>query len=250
VHCSSSAKFVLLNSNYTYQSAVSIFTNSAIDAAAFLEVADEPGGDFYDFVESPEGNTSFIIGDVSGKGQAAADYMRQTKKAFHALVKENAAPVNLIKNLNDAVSDCYDKLHFVTLTYLQVAADKKQFSYIRAGHCPLLYYSAAENECSYFDDKGIGLGIIRNGVFSAMMHKYTVSFGSNDVMVLFTDGLTEATDELTGKTYSMDTLRQTLMNNKEQPAQAICDGILHDFRTAIQQQKNADDLALIVIKFI
>jgi sigma-B regulation protein RsbU (phosphoserine phosphatase) len=240
----------LLNSQFTYQSAVSIFSNSLFNAAAFIEVVDEPGGDFYDFYETPDGNTSFIIGDVSGKGQVAADYMRETKKVFHSIVKENLLPADLINKLNDSVAATYDKLHFVTLTYLQIDIIQKQFSYIRAGHCPLLYYSAAKNTCEYFEDKGIGLGIIRDNVFSAMMHEYKMNFGSNDVLVLFTDGLIEAVDELSKNSFTMDALSRTLLNHKEHNAQDICDGILNSFRSVIHSQKSPDDLALIVIKFV
>ena len=240
----------MLNSGFTYQSAISIFSNAWINAAGFIDVADEPGGDFYDFYETPDGNTSFIIGDVSGKGQAAADYMRETKKAFHAIVKENPSPVSLITKLNDSVSVSYDKLHFVTLTYLQADADKKQFSYIRAGHCPLLYYSAAKNECSYFDDKGIGLGILRNGIFSAMMHEYKVNYGSNDIVVLFTDGLIEAIDELSGNVFEMNDVKKAFQKRIHLPAEEICNGILADFRVVIKSRKNPDDLAMIVIKFV
>jgi serine phosphatase RsbU (regulator of sigma subunit) len=133
---------------------------------------------------------------------------------------------------------------------LQIDNLQKQFSYIRAGHCPLLYYSAAKNSCEYFEDKGIGLGIIRDNVFSAMMHEYKMDFGSNDVLVLFTDGLIEAVDESSQNSFTMDALCNTLRNYKECTAQDICNGILNDFRSVIHSQKSPDDLALIVIKFV
>jgi len=238
-----------LNKVITYQQAVSIFENEFLNASGFIEVAGEPGGDFYDFYESADGKISFIIGDVSGKGQKAAHYMQETKSVFQRLAKENLPPRELVNQLNQSVSETYDKLNFVTLTYLQVSNTKSQFSYIRAGHCPLLYYSAEKNECEYFNDNGIGLGIIRDGVFSARLYEYQKSFQPNDVVVLFTDGLIEAIDELSGNTFEMADVCSSLQKQHENTSEAICSGILNEFYRKIKSRKNPDDLALIVIKF-
>jgi serine phosphatase RsbU (regulator of sigma subunit) len=243
------AKFDLLNKEVTYQQAVSLYENEYLSAAGFLEVPHNPGGDFYDFYENEEGKISFIIGDVSGKGQMAAYYMRSTKSIFRQLAKENLSASELIGKLNDSVSAVYDKLHFVTLTYLQVDSSQKQFSYIRAGHCPLLYYSATKNECTYFEDKGMGLGIIRDAVFSAQLHEYKMNYHANDVLVLFTDGFIEAVDDVTGNTFDMGNMKNVLQNLNAEPAEAICNGILNAFRQRVTQPRNPDDLALIVIKF-
>jgi serine phosphatase RsbU (regulator of sigma subunit) len=228
---------------------LSLVANNKVSAAGYLEVAGEPGGDFYDFFEHAPHKISFIIGDVSGKGSKAAAYMLETKRYFRQLAGENLAPTDLIERLNESVSAVFDKLHFVTLTYVQLNTSVRQFSYIRAGHCPLLYYTASNNECFYFKDKGLGLGIIRNRFFSSQIHEYKVMYNSNDILVLFTDGLIESEDTLTNNVFNLKKLKDVVSALSEHTAQAICNEILHAFRKEISRPKNPDDMALIVIKF-
>jgi phosphoserine phosphatase RsbU/P len=221
----------------------------SLQIAGYMEVADKPGGDFYDFYRHDNGKISLIIGDVSGKGQLAAQYMQATKNIFRELVVKNLTAAELISRLNENVSAIYDRLHFITLTYVEIDTAGKMFTYIRAGHCPVLFYSAEKNHCSYLEDKGTGLGIVRDGAFSAMIHAYTIPVNSNDIVVLFTDGFVEAVDEMSGNLFETNDLKVVVESEHDSHSDAICNSILQQFRTCIKTQKDPDDLALIVIKF-
>lgn len=228
---------------------IPLLSTRQVSAAAYMEVAGEPGGDFYDYYLHPDGKISFLIGDVSGKGWKAAQYMHYTLNAFRELIKDNPSATELIHQLNKRVSSAFDRLHFVTLTYVQINQTGKYFSYVRAGHCPLLYYSAPKHTCNFLDDKGLGLGIIRNNVFSANLYEYYIEWEKNDLLILYTDGLTETEDKDTGRIFCPELLCQTVLHTQSQPPVAICSSILNAFHQAVAEPRNPDDLALIVIKF-
>jgi phosphoserine phosphatase RsbU/P len=221
----------------------------SLQIAGYMEVADKPGGDFYDFHQHDNGNISLIIGDVSGKGQLAAQYMQATKNIFHELVVKKMPAAELINRLNESVSVIYDRLHFITLTYVEIDVVNKLFTYIRAGHCPVLFYDYKKNLCRYMEDKGTGLGIVRDGAFSATIHNYKIPVNSNDIVVLFTDGFVEAVDEESGNLFEMSDLKTVVESNYKSNSDTICNSILQQFRSRIKTQKDPDDLALIVIKF-
>ncbi len=226
------------------------FPNDAsVEISAFIEPSRELGGDFYDYFELKNNRLAIVIGDVSGKGMPAALYMAEIKGIFQALTQFDLSPEDLIEKANHAISACFDRNHFVTLAYLIIDKNERKFSYVRAGHCPLLFHQSELNKVSFLEDKGIGLGILRNVVFATHIHIYEHAFNANDMLVLYTDGLVETEDRITRKTYDYGDLMKSLNRARKTTALAVKEQILEDFRDAIAHPENPDDLALIVIKF-
>jgi len=166
--------------------------NSSFDISGFSEAADEVGGDYYETFQFNESKFALIIGDVSGKGTSAAFNMSQMKGVFHSLVQLDFSPSEFLAKANSALSHCLERNHFITTTYYLIDTSAKSIVYSRAGHCPTLYYSAAEGKSEYLEVKGMGLGIIRSGRFRDYIAEKSLAYQQGDVMLLYTDGIVEA----------------------------------------------------------
>ncbi len=164
------------------------------DIAAFSESADEVGGDYYDTLRVDKHLISIIIADVSGKGTTAAFHMSQMKGIFHSLAQRDIEPSNFMIQANQALVYCLERGSFISATYFIINTQTKTIRYARAGHCPVLYYCAESNSSQYLKDKGVALGMVRNKTYSSFIQSNAFQYKPGDIMVLYTDGVTEAKD--------------------------------------------------------
>jgi phosphoserine phosphatase RsbU/P len=164
------------------------------DVAAFSESADEVGGDYYDTLRVDKHLISIIIADVSGKGTTAAFHMSQMKGIFHSLAQRDIEPSNFMVQANQALIYCLERGSFISATYFIINTQTKTVRYARAGHCPVLYYCAESSSSQYLKDKGVALGMVRNKTYSSFIQSNSFQYKPGDIMVLYTDGVTEAKD--------------------------------------------------------
>ncbi|MTI20216.1 serine/threonine protein phosphatase, partial [Fulvivirga sp. RKSG066] len=162
------------------------------DIVAFSEAADEVGGDYYDTYRINENKLALIISDVSGKGTSAAFHMSQMKGVFHSLSQLDQSPKDFLVNANKALSLCLDRTSFITTSFFVIDSAKKSIEFARAGHCPTLYYNAKDKKADFFKNKGLGLGILRADGFENYIQTNAISYAQDDIIVLYTDGITEA----------------------------------------------------------
>lgn len=223
--------------------------NLYFDISAMSESAKEVGGDYYDFYTLDKNNYAVVIGDVSGKGTSAVFHMAEMKGIFQTLIPNGLYPKEFLMQVNTAVSRCFEKNLFITLSYFLIRCYQHKINFSRAGHCPLLYYKANEKKAVYIKEGGIGIGIVRDKSFIEHVHVSEIRFYSNDVMVLYTDGLTDARQKDTGKEYGYERLKQQLEMNVHLTALEIKNNIIKDLRDFVQDAPTIDDLTLLVIKF-
>ncbi len=164
------------------------------DVAAFSESADEVGGDYYDTLRVDKHLISIIIADVSGKGTTAAFHMSQMKGIFHSLAQRDIEPSSFMVQANQALIYCLERGSFISATYFIINTQTKTVRYARAGHCPVLYYCAESNSSQYLKDKGVALGMVRNRTYTSFIQSNSFQYKPGDIMVLYTDGVTEAKD--------------------------------------------------------
>lgn len=164
------------------------------EIAAFSESADEVGGDYYDTLRIDKHLISIIIADVSGKGTTAAFHMSQMKGIFHSLAQRDIEPKDFMIQANQALVNCLERGSFISATYFIINTQTKTIRYARAGHCPVLYYCAQKKSSQYFKDKGVALGMVRNKSYSSFIQSNVFQYNAGDIMVLYTDGITEAKD--------------------------------------------------------
>ena len=222
--------------------------NSAYEMAAFSRAADEVGGDYYDVFNLDENRTAIIIADVSGKGTSAAFHMAQMKGVFHSLVQMDIGAQEFLVRANDALSRCLEKTSFITVSYYVVNRETKKVSFARAGHCPTLFYNSESKETHFFQNKGLGLGILRNSEFHKYVQVNEFDFSSGDIMLLYTDGITEASNDQKQQ-FGYERLQSSLIRYTTLEPEKIQEGIIKDLYEFCGVESLDDDYTLLIVKF-
>ncbi|MFY0651305.1 MAG: SpoIIE family protein phosphatase [Cyclobacteriaceae bacterium] len=226
----------------------SLDQNPAFQIAAFTRAADEVGGDYYDTYNLDDNRTVIIIGDVSGKGTSAAFHMAQMKGVFQSLVQLDSDPKEFMVRANTALSRCLEKTSFITVSYFIIDRSKGKVSFARAGHCPTLYYNAVNNETKYFKNKGLGLGILRNSNFHKYVQVNEFDFNSGDIIILYTDGITEACNDRKEQ-FGYDKLQSSLIKYSNLAPESIQEKIINDLYEFCGKESLEDDYTLLIVKF-
>ncbi|MBB6462922.1 PP2C family protein-serine/threonine phosphatase [Flammeovirga kamogawensis] len=227
----------------------SLEINENIEVYVTWEPAIVVGGDYYDMHRINDQEVSFIIADVSGKGPKAAFNMAQMKGIYHSLAREDGIkPDEFFTRANAALTGCIQRDTFITATYLHVNTEEKKVDYARAGHCPTLYYSVEKEEATFLDNRGLGLGIVRNNSYKKFIHNHEIQYKEGDLLVLYTDGITEARSKNKVDEYGYDMMKEILEQNHELPLKEIANKILVDIYDFMGKKAMDDDFTLLLIR--
>lgn len=162
------------------------------EVAAISIPAYEVGGDYYDFLSLRDGSPVVITGDVSGKGISASIFMAETKGIVQALAPMTMSVRELLVATNDSlmrnVSKGWAPRSFVTLAAISFHGE--HVTYCRAGHTPLLHFSA-NGEYHYLQPKGMGIGFVKKKIFDPVLEEKEFTLSRGETLVLFSDGITE-----------------------------------------------------------
>ena len=162
---------------------------AGLDYCGCCRPAREVGGDYYDFLELPEGRLGIAIGDVSGKGVGAALMMASLEASLRALAAVVEDPAELMGRVNNLVYQASSANRYATLFYGQYDPANRRLSYVNAGHNPpvVLRNRHASSEVLRLETGGPVVGLLshryQRGVFS---------LEAGDLVVLFTDGVSES----------------------------------------------------------
>lgn len=218
------------------------------DIVAFSQSADEVGGDYYDTIRINDHQVALIIADVSGKGTTAAFHMSQMKGIFHSLAQQELDPKEFMIRANQALVFCLERGSFISAIYFVVDTKTKQILYSRAGHCPVLYYHANTQSSEYLKDKGAALGMVKNKSFCDMIEIKTLNYSSCDVMVLYTDGITEAKDKK-GEEFGYERLEKTLLDVKDKEVKEIQEHLISTLYEYSGTEDINDDYTTMIVRF-
>ena len=222
--------------------------NANFDIAAFYESAKEVGGDYFDFIPTGQNkeNTFVVIGDISGKGMAAALYMVRVQAIIHSLIKEYSTPKDIIINLKKTFSEKLLPEYFLTLVTASLNEDRS-VTLCKAGHPPVFHYKKLAGEIDTIATKGIGIGFNDKGIFEKTIEEVTIKPDPGDVFLFYTDGITEAMNNFKAQ-YGEERLKRVLEENAELPAQALKQKILQSLYYFRGDTAQFDDITLVVVK--
>ena len=185
----------------------------------------EVGGDFYDVFDLPDGRVGLVVGDVSGKGAEAAAQMAMAKYMLRAFATRNPSPTSVLFHLNNALAKGLGEDRFATLVYGVFDPDTHSVLFALAGHPPPLVYRTETVSVESIHVDGGALGLFEGQSFDHT----EVSLGMDDVLLLYTDGITETRND--GELYGMDRLKASLARTARLgSAQQIAEGIYQDAR--------------------
>lgn len=217
------------------------------DIAGLSIPAVEAGGDYFDFVKLEGKKIGIAIGDVSGKGVGAAIYMTLTKGILQAHAEENVSPKSVLGKVNRLLYKTIEKNSFVSMFYAVLDFASHTMTYSRAGHNPGILCSNTEGKTKLLMSKGIALGLEEGNIFSANLLEETISIEKNDLVVLYTDGFTEAMNE-NREFYGEERLVDFIKKNQSHSSKELINLILKDVTRFADNMPQHDDMTIVIIK--
>ena len=212
------------------------------DIAGMSIPAKTVGGDYFDFIEITPSCMCICLGDVSGKGIPAALLMSNLQATLRGLALQELSPHACIKKSNLLLFRSTDIDKFATLFYGLLNTETHEFRYCNAGHnYPFLI--RANGETIRLDVGGLILGALEDFAFK----ESAVQFMPDDLLVIFSDGISEATngaDEMFGE----EPLGRLITENRDKKAADILEAILNAVRGHTDVSSQTDDITLVVVK--
>ena len=212
---------------------------SSATASAFV------GGDFYDLISLPGRRACVIMGDVSGKGVEAASVSAAVKTALGAYAWEGLAPARMVRSLNEFLLGFSRVETFATLFVGIIDLASSTITYCSAGHPPALLVRAGGQEMTLLD---VQSGVV--GAFHDIAYRDgSIGIGEGDVLLLYTDGTTEARDP-SGAFFGEQGLRDMVM--RESDPQKPYEGFLSRLLGTVEEftgHKLEDDVAMVSLRF-
>lgn len=213
------------------------------DIAGASYPAVETGGDYYDYIPMSDGRLALAIGDVTSHGLGPALVMAETRAYLRALMLSRSNVGEILGLANKAlVMDTSDEL-FVTLLLASLDATSNTLTYASAGHTPGYVLDDAGAVRRELWSTGLPLGVDDDGHFS---DGQPLQLNTGDVVLLLTDGITEAADPA-GNCFGAERALQTVRANRHRPAPDILAALYHDVRQFQADDQN-DDVTAIVVK--
>lgn len=202
----------------------------------------EIGGDYYDFIEREDGRLVIALGDVSGKGTAAALLMSSLHAAIHAQSASHDSLVATISAVNRYLADNIPANRFVTLFYAELDPESGSLSFLNAGHNPPLIVHA-QGTVEQLASGGLPLGIKPDADY----REGRTQLQPGDVLVIYSDGVTEAVSP-SGEEFGPTRLYEVVQRNVEASAAGIRDRIESSLTKFAQGTSAADDITLVIVK--
>jgi sigma-B regulation protein RsbU (phosphoserine phosphatase) len=201
------------------------------------------GGDYFDVIKFTETSVAVCVADVVGKGIAAALLMANVQAVVKAFAAETVDPSEISAQLNRVLCSNLAPDKFVTFFYCVIDTAAKTLRYSNAGHCfPLLHRSRGDVEV--LGEGGIVLGIFPDAKYSDV----AVQLDPGNKLLLFTDGITEATNTR-GEEYGEDRLRRELDDDGSGETATLHRKLMQDV-SEFCQGNFADDATLVLISFL
>ena len=218
-----------------------------LQVVSYSLTAYEVGGDFYDFFQFNDGDFGLVIGDVSGKGTSAAFYMAEFKGVIQTLARTLNNPLELAIHANAVIYRNMERRSFVSAVFGKYDPRRGLFQFVRAGHTPVIYCQAATSNIQCLQPAGLGIGLDKGTIFNRITEVYTIPLLPQDVLFLYTDGLTEARNPQ-GEEFGEERLQQLLASSGSDSVHRLKEKIFDTVMDFIQNTPLHDDLTYVILK--
>ncbi len=202
------------------------------------------GGDYYDFIITQSGNIAFCLGDVSGKGTAAALLMANLQATLRGQTLSCTCARDCLDRANKLLYQSTDSEKYATLFYGILDPIKHQLAFTNAGH-NYPFFISKDGEIERLKTIGIPLGFLEDFEFS----EHTVPFNVGDVLVLFSDGISEAMNQHEEE-FEEEKILQVVQESMDQSPHQMIENLLSSVREHAGDEEQSDDMTLLVIKRI
>lgn len=204
------------------------------------------GGDYYDYFTLEEGGLGVVIADVAGHNVGSALLMAMARSVLHATINPHIAPNEILAALNDLLHDDLDRAELIiSMFYLKLDVATGYFTYANAGHIQPLLFRHMDGSFHELDAEGLVIGVQR----AVLFEENTSRIESGDIIVLYTDGITEA-QNYSGEFFGRAKLWKVVAERHEESPDVIAGAIFNALTIFLGAKPLEDDTTLVVIKML
>lgn len=214
--------------------------------SALARTAREVGGDLYDVVDMGQNQVGILMADASGKSVQAAIYMAVVRALFLSEATAGRSPAETAYRVHELLLKASTAEMFVTAFYAKLDSVTRHMTYIRGGHDRPIYYQTETGQIHLLESPGRFLGLLPDLV----VEEESLTFAPGDILVCYSDGVTDAIRETDGEMYGLERLRQIIDRNHHRSASALVEAIVEDIDAFRAGAEQPDDLTLLVTKAI
>ncbi len=219
-----------------------------LDVAAMCLAAQEVGGDYYDFIRLGPKRLAVVVGDVSGKGIQAAFYMTLAKGFLQTLCRSYPSPAEVMRRMNDLFYENAPRGMFISMIYGVIDTEARTFTFARAGHNPVILKRSPSRDAEVIQPRGMAIGLVSGAPFGESIEAVKVDLHAGDVLVLYTDGFSEAMNDAR-EIYGDDRLAWKISGLGRRTAADILSAVSEDVHHFVDSANRHDDMTMVVVKF-
>ena len=216
---------------------------SGYDFCARMIPAKSVGGDFFDFIPLGSESLAIAVGDVSDKGIPAALFMAMVRSLLRAETHPGISPKEVLQSVNRHLMDMNDKEMFVTILFGILNRRTHRFLFVRAGQKSPIFFNGRGSAKRLPRAKGQALGIFE----TVALEKQSVELTANSILLLYSDGLTDATD-CRNERFGLKVIRLALDQMTASTAELVCDGLINAVTRHQGDCVQYDDMTVIVVR--
>jgi len=222
---------------------------SGYDIGSLYRAAKEVGGDYYDFVHVDEDTIGVVVADVSGKGVPGSLVMTMIRTALRMEARGNRSAAEVMARMNDFVTEDMKKGMFVTIFYVILDSKNRIISYSSAGHNPMILYRAESDETFFLNPRGfpVGISLPDDSLFRRSIDVEKIKLKKDDMLVIYTDGVTEAMNE-EREQYGEERLLRVIKKHGRLAPTEFIEKLSDDVKQFTGGYPQNDDITVVAIK--
>ena len=217
-----------------------------VSSAGYCRPANSVGGDYYDYLRLADNSTAIFLGDVMGHGYHSAMVAAMTKSCLQTQIPFDASVPEVMKAITRVIEDSQTFI-YMTCCYLIIHPDNR-FEFANAGHPQMLLYRGDHSDPLELKSSFMPVGFPK---FDESQEYYSteVEWHSGDLLVLYSDGITEAFNP-DAEMYGLERFKALISEKRHLSPPEIKAEILSDLQAYQQNESTNDDITLVVAKFL
>lgn len=217
-----------------------------IELAAFNQPAKEIGGDYYDVIRIDDRHLGIAIADVSGKSIGGAMLMSICRSVLRAQAPGQLDPAEVLRSINRAMSPDISADMFITMLYMVLHLDTRKLVVARAGHeKPLVVRSNRTIE--FIESRGTAIGLMTPDMFDDLISEAVVYLEPGDMVVNYTDGITEAMNGAKQE-WGMDQFLDTCSLASSEGSNSLLNNVRQRIQRFVGDHPQYDDMTLLALR--
>lgn len=204
-------------------------------------------GDYFDFLPVDDDHVGIAIADVSGKGVPASLIMAMCRSALRGQSRGELSPAAVLRSVNRQIYPDMKQDMFISMAYVVLNHRTGEAVLARAGHDAPLLYRASSGKAEPLKPKGMAVGIDRGEVFDRSLADEGFRIGEGDLLLLYTDGITEALDDQ-GREFGREHLTSELCRHAGAGASETLHALARAVRSFSGERPQHDDITMIALR--